>query len=72
MGQARKGQATKEASTQAQAVAKRGASMSQGERCRMIAAAAKFPAEQNDFDPEYEDDNWVEAEAEIARLLRKV
>jgi hypothetical protein len=43
--------------------------MTQGDRGRMIAAAAGFLADQHDFDYESEEQDLFEAEAEVARLL---
>jgi hypothetical protein len=69
MGQVWKGKATKAARTRLQTVAKHEASMRSGVRCRMMAAAETFRAERSDFDAEYEEEDWLEPEAEIARFL---
>jgi len=54
------------------AAAKHEDEMTQGERCRTITAAADFLAEQDDIDYESDEQDLLEAEAEVARLLGRV
>lgn len=46
--------------------------MTREDRCRMIAAAANFLADQHDFDYESDEQDLREAEAEVVRLLGRV
>jgi hypothetical protein len=41
------------------------------EREQLIATAAYFRAQQRGFAPGYEEDDWLQAEAEVDRLLRR-
>jgi len=43
--------------------------ISVGERERLVAQAAYFRAEKRGFAPGYEMEDWVEAEAEVLRLI---
>ena len=72
MGHLHKATPTKTARIRPRAAAKHEEPMTAGERCRMIAAAANFLAEQHDFDFESEEQDLLEAEAEVARFLGRV
>ena len=69
MGQIRTDQFDKAARAQLRAVGKQGVSMSSGERQWKIAAAETFRAEPGDLDAEYEEESWLEPEAQIAQFL---
>lgn len=60
------------ASSRTRAAAKQEDAMTQGDRGRMIAAAANFLAYQHDFDYESDEQEVLEAEAEVVRLLGRV
>ncbi|MBI4293150.1 MAG: hypothetical protein HY661_16880 [Betaproteobacteria bacterium] len=59
----------KPAKSRPRSAAKHEDPMTQGDRRRMMAAAPSFLADQYDFDYESEEQDMLEAEAEIARLL---
>lgn len=66
------GRRKRPAGTRPKAAARHEEPMTPGERCRMIAAAANFLAEQHDFDYESDEQDLLEAEAEVARFLGRV
>jgi hypothetical protein len=55
-----------------QAAAKHEEPMTEGNRRRMVAAAANFLADRYDFDYESDEQDLLEAEAEVVRLLGRV
>lgn len=61
--------ARKAAATRPRTMAKRGPAASLEERLPVSAAAAYIGAEPFDYYGDTEEDNWLEAKAEVARLL---
>lgn len=56
----------------AQRVVRHDASMSAGQRGRLLSATAGLRSARIDFDSGFEEENWGEIEAEIARYLGKL
>ena len=74
MGNLHKATPNKTVRIRPRAAAKHEEPMTNGERARMIAAAANFLGDQDDYDYDYESEeqDLLEAEAEVARFLGRV
>ncbi len=69
MKQGHNGKITKAARIQLHRVSKHKAPTISEVRSRRLTAAAKVRTDRGNFDAEYEEENWLDPETQIARLL---